>query len=149
MRLFIVRHGQALDKATNPERPLSENGRAEVQKAADFLKGKVYCRSIWHSTKLRAIQTATIFREADIGLDLIERGDLNPMDSVYPFVEEINKENEDLMIVGHLPFIFNLTSALLKVKLEQPFIHFFSSDVVAMERVVNWNLLWVISPQIL
>ena len=149
MKLYIVRHGQALDKVIHPERPLSENGKAEVQRVADFLKGKVYCRSIWHSTKLRAIQTAAIFREAGIGLDMIERGDLNPMDSVYPMAEEINKENENLMIVGHLPFVFNLTSVLLKVKLEQPFIHFFPSDVVVLEKVANWNLLWIISPQIL
>ena len=39
MRLYIVQHGDAVAKDVEPERPLSEKGRADIERLAGFLSG--------------------------------------------------------------------------------------------------------------
>ena len=38
MKLFLVQHGKAETKETNPLRPLTEQGREDVSKIAEFIK---------------------------------------------------------------------------------------------------------------
>ncbi len=61
MELILVRHGDALSKAQDPQRPLSDRGRAGAQSAAEAAKGlELAPIAIFHSGKLRAAQTAEI-----------------------------------------------------------------------------------------
>ena len=39
MRLWIVQHGDALAKGVDPNRPLSEKGRSDVERLASHLAG--------------------------------------------------------------------------------------------------------------
>ncbi|MCD6094260.1 MAG: phosphohistidine phosphatase SixA [Candidatus Omnitrophica bacterium] len=149
MRLYLVQHGEALSKETAPERPLSEKGKTDVFKIANFLKGKVKIHCIWHSKKLRAIQTAQIFKEVGIGEDLVEREDLNPLDPVEKLPPEIIKSNLDLMLVGHLPFLASLASLLLSGNEDLNLIKFYPGGVVSLEKEENWRLLWIVIPHLI
>ena len=61
MRLYLVQHGEALPKQVDPERPLSERGRSDVARVADFLKGAgIRVTRVAHSGKTRARQTAEL-----------------------------------------------------------------------------------------
>lgn len=149
MKLVIVRHGQAVGKAAGGERPLSDEGKEEVRRMAAFLAGKIQCPEIWHSTKLRAIQTALIFQEAGVGKTLVERKDLNPLDPVNPLVRDMNARSESLMVVGHLPFVRDLTLALLDSGGTGDWLNFTTARVVVLRRNERWILRDSIHPGLL
>ncbi|HBT41126.1 MAG TPA: phosphohistidine phosphatase SixA, partial [Rhodospirillaceae bacterium] len=59
MRLYLVRHGLALTKDENPDRPLSAQGQKDVKRMASFLgRAGVRMPRVIHSEILRAQQTA-------------------------------------------------------------------------------------------
>ena len=63
MHVYLVRHAKALSPDEDPKRPLSAEGREQAKSVARFLKRQqlVLVNEVWHSTKLRAKQTAEIF----------------------------------------------------------------------------------------
>ena len=59
MRLYLVQHGEPVPKEINPDRPLSDKGRHDVEKVGRFLQqAGVAMGVIVHSGKTRAAQTA-------------------------------------------------------------------------------------------
>jgi phosphohistidine phosphatase len=61
MKLYLAQHGDSLPEQVNPERPLSERGREDVRRLAEFLGGTgIQVRRVYHSGKLRARQTAEL-----------------------------------------------------------------------------------------
>ncbi len=65
MKLYLVQHAKAASKQADPQRPLTEEGRRDIQKVASFIRplglGLDY---LWHSGKKRAAETAEILAEA-------------------------------------------------------------------------------------
>ena len=105
MRLYLVQHGEAKSEAEDPERSLTIRGEEETKKISDGAKRLgIRPSRIYHSGKKRAEQTARIIAGAfDLSAQLGQG--LNPNDDVRPWAERISGEAEDLMIVGHLPFL--------------------------------------------
>jgi len=65
MKLYLVRHGDAVFDQVDSTRPLNEKGKADVLKVAMHLKeGVPHIESIFHSGKKRAEQTAEIIKNA-------------------------------------------------------------------------------------
>ena len=63
MRLYLVQHGDAVAKDVDPDRPLSDQGRADIQRLAEWLANQhVQVAQILHSGKRRAIETAELLR---------------------------------------------------------------------------------------
>ena len=61
MKIYLVRHGEAVPEEVDSEKPLSPQGRENIEKIARFLGQKSFPLSlILHSQKLRAKQTAEI-----------------------------------------------------------------------------------------
>jgi phosphohistidine phosphatase len=59
MLLFLVHHAQAVDALMDPQRPLSDRGRADAEALASRVAARGAKPSvIWHSGKQRARQTA-------------------------------------------------------------------------------------------
>jgi len=59
MKLYLVQHAKAASKQEDLERPLTEEGRRDVQRVAAFIKPLSICVDyLWHSGKRRAEQTA-------------------------------------------------------------------------------------------
>jgi phosphohistidine phosphatase len=61
MDLYLMQHGQATSDAENPERPLTDAGRAALQRVAARARAAgVRVGHCVHSGKLRAEQTARL-----------------------------------------------------------------------------------------
>lgn len=148
MKLYLIQHGLALAKEENPERPLSTQGKAQTQRTAEYLKFRsIKVNAIWHSTKLRAVQTAEIIAEALACRKIQARDDMNPLDTVEKLPEEILASNKDIMIIGHLPFLQKLADCLLTSSEESKIIAFKNSGVVCLDYAEEWKIDWLISPE--
>lgn len=148
MKLYLIQHGLAITKEKDPERSLSTRGKAQTQRTAEFLKSKsINVDTIWHSKKLRALQTVEIIGEALDCEKIQARDDMNPLDPVEKFSEEIFASKKDVMIIGHLPFLQKLASRLLTDSEENEIINFKNSGVVALDYDEKWKIDWVLSAE--
>ena len=153
MRLYLVRHGEALPKEVDPERGLSEEGRHGAEKVAAFLKGQaIEVEAVWESGKKRATQTAEIMASAVTSKrGVVRRSGMDPMDPVVPLVEKLSSLEEDYMLVGHLPFLSILASRLILGREEQDVVGFRAAAVVCLEKDPNgqWVVGWMVFPGLL
>ena len=152
MSLFLVQHGKSLPKDRDPDQGLSENGTAEVRRIAEVAKNYgIRVSRIVHSTKTRARQTAEIFAAAlmpEAGVH--ETLGLNPLDDVAAFAEHID-ETENLMVVGHLPFMERLNCFLTIGQIEKRLFKFQNGGIVCMEKdteTESWHIKWALMPNI-
>lgn len=153
MRLYLVQHGEAFSEEQNPQRPLTENGRSDSTKCAELLKrAGVSVDSIWHSQKKRAIETAQIFHQilsAKQGLK--QKQGFSPNDPVDKIFVEIQAQEQNIMIVGHLPFLAKLASMML-IGLDAPqLVKFCMGGVVVLEKDAegNWQIVFQVVPDLL
>ena len=113
IRLYLVRHGEAKSKDEDPERGLTEAGRANVNKMAAWAAAAgVRVDEIRHSGKLRSQQTAEIFAD-NLGAKVQAVSGMAPNDDVAGFADAIQDEQRDIMLVGHLPFLERLAALLI------------------------------------
>jgi phosphohistidine phosphatase len=152
MRLYLVRHGQPLPKEEDPERSLSARGREEVEGIAQLLgQSGVQVARIAHSGKTRARETAEILATRIAGGGQVETAvGLSPMDPVEPVVDEAAGWEEDVMLVGHLPFMGRLVSLLVSGEEEAEVAAFQPGAVVCLGRIGEdaWIVEWMITPEI-
>ncbi len=153
MKLYLVRHGEISTGEVFPNCPLSQKGKADVFKMGKFLKdADVKIDVLWHSRKVRAVQTAQILAEIiDVNKEkVVEKEELSPIAPANNLLKQIIKENTDLMIVGHLPFLQKLSSLLLVNSENKKLIEFFSGGVVCFKREGNkWYLVWEVIPELI
>jgi phosphohistidine phosphatase len=154
MRLYLVQHGESVPEETDPNRPLTEKGRADVFKAARFLRDAgIKIDVIWHSTKLRAKQTAQLIAEAVLPRKgMLEKTGLAPNDPVDKMKEEILKDNqENVMLVGHLPFLGKLASLFLTDSESHHLIGFRQGGVVCLDQMDKggWFIAWIAIPDLI
>ncbi|MBN2495085.1 MAG: histidine phosphatase family protein [Deltaproteobacteria bacterium] len=116
MRLTIVRHAEALPKEEDPARGLSPRGREQARStAAKLAELGAAPAQILHSDKARARQTAEQIAEALGARARLRQVDwLSPEAPVQPAVERIAAAPDELMLVGHLPFVDRLLGELLQ-----------------------------------
>jgi len=116
MKLFLLRHAEAEDRSPDARRALTERGRQSIIDLAHFVKDRLPLdvEAIWHSPLLRAIETASLFRET-LGLKapLLERPGLCPMDHPIKIIDPIEAQNGNILLVGHNPHFEALTASLL------------------------------------
>jgi phosphohistidine phosphatase len=153
MRLYLVQHGDALPKEVDPDRPLSEKGRADVQCLASFLKGRMRVSRVVQSGKTRAHQTAEILASAlapGRGIEVISG--IDPLDPPEPIAREIQNWTEDTLMAGHEPFMGKLVTRLINEREEPLIVSFLPGTVVCLERQEEdgrWILLWMLRPELL
>ncbi len=149
MRLYLVQHGEAKSEAEDPERSLTNRGEEETRKISSTIK-KLGIRPsrIYPSGKKRAEQTAVIIARA-LGMSPQLGQGLNPNDDIRPWVERITRETEDLMLVGHLPFMEKLASFLVCGKEGAKAVLFRYSAILCLEKKepVRWAIAWVLKPE--
>ncbi len=153
MRVYLVQHGKAVDKTVDRQRPLSREGRADVEMVAEFVQSlKLSVDWVWHSGKKRAQQTAEILAaalEVKNGLK-VEQG-LAPNDEVSPVKKRLEAAGQDIMIAGHQPFMGKLASLLITSDESAQTVAFHMGGVVALIRDEQggWRVDWAIVPEIL
>jgi phosphohistidine phosphatase len=152
MKLYLIQHGEAKSEAVDPERPLTKEGEKEfrsVSKATTDLD--IRPSKIYHSGKLRAKQTAEIIASAlkTHHLPVQSVQGLNPNDDIHPWIEQISKEREDLMIVGHLPFLEKLASFLLSGNEKAKSVLFRYGAIVCLDQKEDkgWKVRWILTPE--
>ena len=152
MKLYLIRHGDAVAEQADPNRPLSPRGKADVQKVANFLKtANIKINEFYHSTKLRTCQTAQIIQTTINPKAKITKKDfLSPDDPLDKIVAELTQRKDDLMIVGHLPQLPRLISRLVLGDENRFMISLDTSTVAAMYRDPqgNWQIVWVVAPSL-
>lgn len=152
MKVYLIRHGDAVSSDVDPQRPLSDEGRAEVEKIASFLKPLgIRVEHIWHSGKARAAQTAEIVAGAvAVEKDCSARDGLGPNAEASNIADELQAYDTDLMIVGHLPFMGNLASLLLTGKETTDVVAFEAGAIACLNRCDPgvWQIEWLIAPRI-
>jgi len=136
VRVYLVQHGEAKREEEDPSRPLTDRGREEVKRVAEFLaRAGVKVGRILHSGKLRAQQTAEIMAGAlkpDKGVERAEA--LEPLADPRVWLEKLSGIDEDVMLVGHLPHLSKLASLLLTGKEDAEPVAFRMGGVVCLER---------------
>lgn len=146
MRLYLVHHGDAVGPEVDPRRPLSDVGRAAVDRAAALAaKRGAKPAVVWHSGKLRAKQTAESFWRACNALaEFSATKDLQPDDPPLWMRDRLRHEARDILIAGHFPHLPKLL-ALLRGEPESSPGEFPPHGVVALETAdegQSWNELW-------
>lgn len=153
MKLYLVRHGNAVEKNVDPQRPLSEEGIKQIEKITSFIKPHEWnVHVILHSDKLRAAQTAAILGSAfHSGNGIMQMKGLAPLDPIYPICERIENEENDMMIVGHLPFLDHLVSFLLNRDETMEILGFPEGGMVCLEYYPDKKrrLKWFLDPRLI
>ena len=121
MKLYLMRHGEALHPAVDQAMRLSPRGRRDTAKMGEWFKREgVLIDAIWHSPKARAMETAQCLAGI-LGLDpavLPSQKELVPEGDIECTKDRINKAEtsahyQGLLIVSHLPFLPQLTASLI------------------------------------
>jgi phosphohistidine phosphatase len=151
MRLYIVQHGDALPKDADPDRPLSDQGRADIQRLTEWLaRHDVRVAQILHSGKTRARETAEILGpllESDGTID--ERQGLAPNDSAEDFLQQLSSEDKDTIIAGHMPFVARAVAQALTGTPESQLVDFAPGSVAVIQRGDGdtWQLVMFVRPE--
>ncbi len=151
MELYLVQHGEAKSKAKDPQRPLTERGRDEVQRVAAFAaKAGLKVSQVRHSGKRRAEETASILAEhLSPAEGVLAISGLAPMDDVRPIAQALQKETAPLMLVGHLPFMDRLAGLLVTGDPDCSVVRFRMGGIVCLEgEDEDWAVKWVVTPEL-
>jgi phosphohistidine phosphatase len=153
VRLYLVQHGEALPADVDPERPLSPTGEADVARIAALLAaGGMRVGELMHSGKRRAEQTAEILAAALAPKSAPEaRAGLKPHDPTDGVAREAAAWDEDVMLVGHLPFMARLASRLVVGREDAGVAAFQPGAVLCLERTdkQRWTIAWMVRPDLL
>ena len=153
MFLYLVRHGEAKSVEEDPLQGLSAKGLQDIENVAvQVEKRGITIERIFHSGKKRAFQTAQIFsRHLVLGREISEAEGLAPLDDPGPWITRISAMHEDIMVVGHLPFLAKLSAMLLSGDKEKNSIDFKTGSIACLKKSEDgsWSMEWTISPEVI
>jgi len=152
MAVYLVQHGKSYSKDIDPERRLTEEGKADVRRIAETAKHyQINVGSIKHSGKKRAEETAEIFADYLNPQQGIEKiSGLKPNDDVAAFAALLSN-NDNYMYVGHLPFMEKLVSYLTAGDEEKRVFKFQNGGIVCLDKDESsegWFIKWTLMPEI-
>lgn len=153
MKIYCARHGHAeMTPDQNGNRRLTEQGEREMTKVAEYLAYRDFHVShVMHSEKYRTKQTAEILAQK-IAKDVIpeESPLLSPDADIAPLIGELQHWNDNTLLVGHMPFISFLISALVTGKESVELVRFSPGTMVCVERLEGkrWIIDWILRPDL-
>ena len=152
MALYLIQHGKSLPKDQDPDQGLSAEGIAETERMAKLAKDyDIAVTQIRHSLKTRARQTAEIFAVAlNPKQGTQEVSGIKPLDDVDAYAANIDPA-EDIMLVGHLPFMERMTAYLITGSIDKPVFKFQNSGIVCLDKDPEseaWVIKWALMPNI-
>jgi phosphohistidine phosphatase len=154
MELYLVRHGEAesnVPDAGGGGAPLTEAGLAQVRRSAHFAaRLGVRVAEIRHSDRLRAIQTAQEFERA-LGCPRRQVPGVGPDDDINPLRREAAGLQQNVMVVGHLPYLARIAGALLAQDESMPVVVFHPASLIRLDRRddARWSLQLVMPPGVM
>ena len=153
MKLYLVQHGEACAKDVNPERPVTDQDREDVERLTEFLgQAGIQVDRVIHSDDLRAAQTADCLAKAVAPvLELETNGRINPRDDPKGIDWEKETGGKDALVVGHLPYPARLVSNLLIEDPDKAVTAFLPGSILCLEsdRDGRWQINWMTRPELL
>jgi phosphohistidine phosphatase len=153
MRVYLVQHGEAHAEEISVERELTPRGRSDVEGVAALLAdGGVRVAKVYHSGKTRARQTAELFAaRLAPGVAFETLVGISPNDPVESLADRLHGWNEDVLVVGHQPFVGKLVALLVAGRSEPPVVVYQQGSVVCLEHVAEgrWALAWMVRPELI
>jgi len=151
MRLYLVQHGDAVAKDIDPDRPLSAQGKRDIERLANHISNwRLGVTQIIHSGKTRARQTAEnlIAAFGSEGQPKVERN-LAPMDSTAPLAERLQNQSENMAVVGHMPYLGKLVARLVTGNEESAVVTSQPGTLVGLERDEHgrWSVICMLRPE--
>jgi phosphohistidine phosphatase len=147
-----MRHGEYFTNYTTQLDMLTEKGEKDLLQLATLLRPfNLHVSTIFHSEKHRAKQTAEIISKGFVcDLPIQARKGINPNDNVAIFFDEIANWSDDVLVIGHLPFMGNLTSLLLMGSESEDMINFQPGTLVCLETRARfkWAINWMLTPDL-
>lgn len=150
MLLYLIQHGKAKSKEEDPDRPLTDEGRREVESVMLLMMrfGAINAPRVLHSGKLRAAETAELVG-TKIDASVEEADGLSPNDDPGIWASRIASEEGGLVLVGHMPHLSRLASRLLCDDPEAGLVEFANGGVVCLHRDAGaWAVRWAIPPSL-
>jgi phosphohistidine phosphatase len=145
MEFYLVRHGEAVSQAVNGERPLTRDGRRDVERIGRAAAARAVRPSkIFHSGLLRAQETAELLSK-NLGAlkEMRELGGLRPDDDPFLAKAELESSIVPVMLVGHLPHLRRLASCMVIGDAERPVVEFAPATMVCFSyEDRRWTILW-------
>ncbi len=146
MKLYLMRHGQAADVETDPEKGLSIDGNVAIEQLAHRLtEQSITFKQVFHSEKARARQTAEIMANT-LSPDVVPscKTGLKPNDDPSKLLTDINSWQEDTLIASHLPFIPHL---LMLLTGNSQATNFTPGTIACLAKTGSkWQLEWITRP---
>ncbi|MGF1612997.1 MAG: phosphohistidine phosphatase SixA [Gammaproteobacteria bacterium] len=153
MKLFLVQHGDAVIQEVDPQRPLSEQGKRDVETMARWLhQASVRADHVLHSGKRRAHQTAEMLAQVmTTGGSCSSLSGMAPNDPVEAVAATVAALSQDTVLVGHLPFMSRLASLLIGADPERGIVAFQPGSIVCLEkdRSGRFSVNWMLRPDVL
>ena len=130
-----MRHGEAKSAEVDAERGLTDAGIDRVRRIAKRGVDELGVKParIFHSDKARARQTAEIWAEA-LGVPHEEADGLSPNDDPTRWATRLETEDEEVMLVGHLPHVERLLGLLVTGSPDQTLVGFPAGALVVVEQ---------------
>lgn len=149
MKLYLCQHGEAKLAGEDPARPLTDKGLNDIKKMSHFLKSILQPARIYHSGKLRALETARVYANTTTA-QLHKADGIASKDEPHAWADILNSMDEDIMLVGHIPHLARLTSLLMFGDANIESVRFKMGCVVCLQRETDqWVLEWVITPELI
>jgi phosphohistidine phosphatase len=158
MDLFVLRHGEAGNRMTvveeDSKRPLTPEGRAEIQKIARALKTIGFRTSrICSSPLRRARETAEIAAKI-LKIPLEEWDELKPdgnKEALYRKLARL-EQNSRLILVGHEPYLTSLIGEIIgatsaKIVLKKGGVG--KVRITSFTPRISGELRWLLTPKII
>jgi phosphohistidine phosphatase len=152
MKLYLARHGEYVTHDIQKLGALSDKGRRDIECLAKLIQPlRIQVAHIFHSGKTRAEQTAQLLASAFISSNPWSAySGINPEDDVAAFAEVVNTLEEDVLVVGHLPFMARLTNKLLINNENHELVFFHPGTLLCLERLDHerWVIQWLLNPSL-
>ena len=150
MLAYLVQHGKAKSKQEDSDRPLTDEGRKEVESVMLLMLrfGAITASRVVHSGKRRAAETAELIA-GKLEAEVAAEDGLAPDDDPAVWAARLKEADRDLVVVGHLPHLERLASLLLCGRPEGGVVRFANGGVVCLAgQDGRWSLQWAVTPSL-
>jgi phosphohistidine phosphatase len=157
MRLYLLRHADAVDHPDDDVRVLSAQGKKSLERLTGHLRAQRLLSpiTVWHSPLLRAVETAQLVARGlqwDAAKLTVRQG-LRPEDDPAALAEVLERRRDDLLVVGHEPFLSTLGTLLLTGETFPPRVQMRKAALLCLERqhagpLGGWWLQWHLAPEL-
>lgn len=152
MQHYLIRHAHAVDLEPDEARPLSAKGRSQVSKLGALLRGKgaLVPDEIWHSSLLRARETAQLLAEAvTYSGPIREVAGLEPEADPLVIARALAGSKRSIAVVGHEPHLGVLASLLIVAQPGRPVVQMKKCAALAIDGGgAYWQVSWHLVPEL-